>query len=64
MLHLSVKFYKIAIISETFSIDNEGGDYSPFDIEKHKKRIQMLKKSPGELIMESRPMYSADKVVS
>lgn len=47
---------------ETFSIDNKEGDYSPFDIEKHKKRIQMLKKSPGDMMMESRPMYSAEKI--
>ncbi|XP_063409236.1 homeotic protein female sterile-like [Mytilus trossulus] len=40
------------------------GDFSPFDMEKHRQKLQKLKQSPGQPMREARPMYSAEKVDS
>ncbi|CAG2221518.1 unnamed protein product [Mytilus edulis] len=47
---------------EHISIETGSGDFSPFDMEKHRQKLLKLKQSPGQPMRAARPMYSADKV--
>ncbi|VDI23237.1 Hypothetical predicted protein [Mytilus galloprovincialis] len=47
---------------EHISIETGSGDFSPFDMEKHRQKLLKLKQSPGQPMRAARPMYSAEKV--
>lgn len=47
---------------EHISVETGSGDFSPFDMEKHRQKLQKLKQSPGQPMRAARPMYSAEKV--
>ncbi|XP_052082432.1 uncharacterized protein LOC127720075 [Mytilus californianus] len=47
---------------EHISVETGSGDFSPFDMEKHRQKLQRLKQSPGQPMRAARPMYSAEKV--